>query len=556
MKKYLFALYVSIALVYPLAAQDIWAVKDPAGNEVFIDPDSSYLLQEWGKLVFYTINPETNKRNILVTDGTTSSWLHPTGFDRSLPFTDFRHRKRDELVFGINGVWYITKGTTANTKIFYNSHDINNLYYYNSISEFSSFSVSDFNLAIEAIEKSTGDTISLLHKHSNETTSPLPYRIRVLHDNISFFGQTSGVIFVGSVYDTINNRWETPSIYRETQTALVKLVELEERTKYNVSVVYLNNEFVVDELEDGTKQVYQYINTDTLVNVTSSRFPNYEVLDFFNLKWPYWGPDYPDWGPVSIFDAVWKGSSQTGDIKYFYRNTLSDEYEILNLIDISDADFVFESPSNDTMYYYNYQNTNTGFIRSNFRNGGTISEETEITFDSSFTLNAYNGKFYFGRYNPLSGTIQAITKDFQNDDKYQFIESLSGERIDNPLIFNFLEKKVFIHSRTDDGVKLMVYDPDAIVSLDDSPNLKSILSIYPNPTFKGINIRVDPEFLLASKSLKLAVIDINGKEVLKQPVYNETTWLTLDQCIAGKYELVLYDHNTLVSCHPFIIMRP
>ena len=112
----------------------------------------------------------------------------------------------------------------------------------------------------------------------------------------------------------------------------------------------------------------------------------------------------------------------------------------------------------------------------------SVKESTSIPFDTDYTLQAYNGKMYFGRYNSQDGAIQAMSKDFVNGNKYEFLESTSGGRIESPINFSFMGDRIFVHSKTSEGIKLVVFDPDGTVSVNPVDDHYSRILVSPNPS--------------------------------------------------------------------------
>lgn len=106
-----------------------------------------------------------------MTNGDTSFWVLNEDAPLSSDFTSFIFRRNDELIFRVGYVWYSSYGGTETTEVFYDNGDNNNEYNYLKIFEL--HTPSDFNhdLLIEALDKSTGDTLILYHNYLNNTTT-------------------------------------------------------------------------------------------------------------------------------------------------------------------------------------------------------------------------------------------------------------------------------------------------------------------------------------------------------------------------------------------------
>ena len=69
--------------------QAIWTIKDPNGSDIIIDPDSSFITNYNGYLLFYTINSSSGERNILMANGDTSFWVLMEDVPLTGDFTSF-----------------------------------------------------------------------------------------------------------------------------------------------------------------------------------------------------------------------------------------------------------------------------------------------------------------------------------------------------------------------------------------------------------------------------------------------------------------------------------
>jgi hypothetical protein len=306
-------------------------------------------------------------------------------------------------------------------------------------------------------------------------------------------------------------------------------------------------------ITDGTKLVYSYRSElDSCIAVTETEFPNYSVLEVINPVWTDWGPMFPGNNPFTIDDIVWKGRNQNGSERYFLRSLFGQEFEIVDLRNDDDVDFVFSQFHDDSIYYYNHSDMQKGLVRTNFVNGMSVKESTSIPFDSDYTLQAYNGKMYFGRYNAQAGAVQAMSKDFVNDNKYEFLESTSGERIENPINFSFLGDRIFVHSRTAEGVKLIVFDPDAIVSTKHFEKQSEYITIAPNPSTGVFEVQTKNDYLIAAGS-DFVVFDVLGTIVRRGKVVNSNLELDLTGMPAGTYQFSILDKGQATYSTPLVL---
>lgn len=547
-----FVLLILSVVVHAISAnaQTVRTIKDPGGNDIIFDKDSSFLTKHNDLLVLYAIDKNNDERNILVTDGDTSFWLFDTGFGKEVAFTDFINRYNEELVFGIGGTWYITEGSPQSTQIFHDNNDPGNEFEYLRLFEFQAINIAGYNLAIEAIRKTTGDTLILYHNTEFLTTTTYAKRLRILESNMEGFGQFIGTFFMGSVYDGAIQAWGEVGFYRENSVALKLLLPLGIKQVYKTNPS--NNRRIVVHEDDGSKKVYQYnTNLDSCLEVTDSAFPNFTVLDYQKLKWTTYG--YPWEPPQSYYDSYWKGRNQSGSIRYYTRNTFGEDYEIVDLRNVPEADFIHSDYTTDTAYYYNYSNAQRGLVRYNIFDGGSKKDPTSVPFNQEFKLKGYLGKIYFGRYSSQSGKIEAITKDFTNEGQYRFLESTNGKRIENPVDFTFLDDKVFVHSRTTEGLMLVVYDPDGIVAVENQPQKSKSIVVSPNPSSGLFNVSLNG-IDFSHQDIHFVVTNAQGIPVLKGQVIEPDYTVDLTGYPSGRYNLTLLTKESMLFTTTLILI--
>jgi hypothetical protein len=549
--KNVFLLILSV-LMYAINvnSQTVRTVKDPSGNEILLHTDSSFLTKHNDLLFLYTIDKANDERNILVTNGDTSYWLFDTGFGKEVSFTDFINRYNEELVFRIGGTWYITEGSPASTHIFYDNNEPSNEFEYLKLFEFQANNIAGYNLAIEAINKSTGDTLILYHNTEFQTTTTYAKRLRILEANLDQAGPFTGSFFMGSVFDEINQFWGEVGIYREFGATLKLLLPLGSKQIYKTNSN--NNERIVDHQEDGTKKVYEYTSSiDSFIEITESAFPNYTVLEYQRLKWTAYG--HPWEPPQSYYDSYWKGKNQGGSIRYYTRNGFEEDFEIVDLRNVPEADFILSGYTEDTIYYYNYSNTQRGLIRYNIFDGGSKKDPTSVPFTQEYKLKGYLDKIYFGRYSSQSGKIEAIAIDFTNEGRYGFLESTNGKRIENPVDFTFLDDKVFVHSRTQEGLKLVVYDPDGIVAVENQPQESKSIVVAPNPSSGLFNVSLKG-LDFTHQDINFVVTNTKGITVLKGKVTGPEYQVDLTGKPNGSYNLTLLSKESLLFTTTLVLI--
>src|SRR5690606_16747050 len=124
----------------------------------------------------------------------------------------------------------------------------------------------------------------------------------------------------------------------------------------------------------------------------------YKVYDINNIKDAYFG--VPLVLPVSYTDYYWCGKMGSGSLKYYIRGGL-DDIEVVDLENSWGVDFVLNDSFDDTLYYYNYADPNSGMIRYHKYNKQTIKDNSPLSFDTSYKMQGYLNKLYFGKYNSV-----------------------------------------------------------------------------------------------------------------------------------------------------------
>lgn len=83
-----------------------------------------------------------------------------------------------------------------------------------------------------------------------------------------------------------------------------------------------------------------------------------------------------------------------------------------------------------------------------------------------------------------------------------------------------------------------------VTALSELPNRDLLLDAYPNPVIDRISIEIK---LQNEITLVGVVSDMNGSEILKQPLYNGLNNLDLSNLPAGNYIIVVLEENKILK---------
>ncbi|HZV70863.1 MAG TPA: hypothetical protein VFG10_15010 [Saprospiraceae bacterium] len=549
--KYLFILTLfCLGISADIMSQTIRTIQDPSGNDILLNKDSSFLTVINNHLMLYAIDETSNNRNILVTNGDTTFWLLHTGFDQTFSYTPFLTRKDGEILFRTGNAWYISEQTPESTELFYDNQEVNNSVEYLRIFETAAVNISGNNLLIEAKNKLSGDTIILYHNTETGNTSPFGSKLRIIEGGLPMVGPYEGTGFITSIFNSNSQEWSEVGYYRQYTSNLTLLLPLGNKEKYSLN--FVAGDRVVAHFDDGSKKIYQYYeDPDSCTEITQSLFPNYTVLEYQNLKWTTYG--YPLEPPLSYYNYFWKGMNQFGSVRYFVLGALGEDVEITDIRNVPDVDFIYSDYTTDSIYYYNYSNLQKGLIRYQIFNGGTKKDATSVAFDSDYKLRGYLSQIYYGKYNSQSGKIEAAAKDFLNNGKYGYLESSNGKRIEGPTDFTFLDDKIFVHSRTTEGLKLVVYDPNGIVAVGPEPKVTLGISVAPNPSSGIFNISYR-NFNFPSKLTYIITTD-QGTLVFKDKLFESEFEIDLTGKPSGKYNLCILSNGSKLYSTSLVLLN-
>ncbi len=562
-KSYILAFCILHIFASASLAQSLKVISDPSGNEIIIDEDSSFIYRGKDHLMMFALDPKTDMRNVLVFNGDTSFWLFNTGFNKALTFSNFTDSERygiisDEVWFRVGSIWYQTTGTPASTIIFNDNADINNPYQI-----IRAFQLFNFNFSFEAIEKTTGDTLVVFYdedtKIYRQFRDAAGYPVKIVHESEEFAISGSETIdFIGAKYNPDQQTWGPIGVYQATLHSLTSLHELGPRTKYELNFVYkdyLFYQYIIDHSSSDSTNVLEYSTvSDTFENVSMSVLPGYEVLDAYNLQTVY--QDGENSGMNSHNESIWKCKNvASGVVRYYLRSTFRADKEIVDLRNDENAFFMFDEGTEDTLYYYNYGEAQKGLIHYSTLNNTTKKDPTSIPFDQDFKLRGWKGKMYFGRYDSSSGKITAAYKDFYNNDKYDFLQSSTGEKIENPIDFTFYEDDVFVHSRTNEGVKLVYYDTATIVSTSEIQEATRSIEINPNPSTGIIRLNLDPKGTPVPMFTKYSICNSSGEIIGHGEINSLNMEVDLSKQPAGLYFLTLKHGQKVLCTKQFILIE-
>jgi hypothetical protein len=532
-----------------IGAQSFKVVKDPLGNEITIKEDSSHIFNAFDYLMAFTINQEDDTRNVLVFNGDTSFWLFNQGFEKHLTVTPFTRTEKfgfpgNFVWFSIGGIWYETKGTPSTTKVFNDNSNPDSTYQYIQL-----FNFKTGDLGIEAIEKNSGDTLVLFY---NPTTKQYQIfkdefgnPIKVIKVAEPFgFGESKD--FVGAQFNPLTLEYDFYGLYSWSTGNLTQILELGKRLTYDLEFVYKDNisyQYIIDKISSDSATVYQYNNsTGNFDDVSSTVINGYEVIDAYNLPSVYYDKDLND--EHSFTESIWKCKVlPLGAIRYIFRSAFGANVEINNLRDQPNAAFMYASFDDDSIYYYNYAQTIRGLFRFNTLNKAFAFDPTSIQFSQDFQIRGWKGKMYFGRYDQTTGKIVATLKNF-DDDSYSFIESFNGDKVEQPIDYSFLDDRVFIHSKQDEGIKLIYFDPTPIVATKDLKDNDLGIILSPNPTRGIINISLPDSGL---KWKNYFIYDSHGTTISKGELSSHRIVINLMNHSAGIYYISFVTDNNVVT---------
>jgi hypothetical protein len=161
---------------------------------------------------------------------------------------------------------------------------------------------------------------------------------------------------------------------------------------------------------------------------------------------------------------------------------------------------------------------------------------------------------YFGRYDPISGKIAAAYKDF-NDNKYAFLESSTGEKIENPIDFTFFHDDVFVHSRTNEGIKLIYYDTATIVSTSEMQDAIISIEISPNPTSGIFTLNIEETRNSVAIFTDFTITTNSGNILGYGEIQSPKTEINLTGKSAGIYYLTLNREGKALATKKILLLN-
>lgn len=548
-------LLITIISVLPFlgTSQSIWLLPDPEGNPVEFTPDSIFAYKDkfTEKLVLYAIDQDS-LRNVLVTDCKESRWLFEMGKPLGADYTKFLWVGTNQVFFAIDSVWYLANDDFSEVEVYNDNRDPSYEYIFLAVDEIY------FDTWITALERATGDRVLLFYnsgtrtfyRYQDENTND----IRVYKWLYLDKGQDlNNIYFVGSIYDTSNGIWTLPGLYFIKDPNNPKLLlELGERAEYNIDAFQWFGTYVIDYVEGNQAKVYDYDPIlETLEDVTNVILDGDEVVYVKHLKNPYGDEDQVNYSP---FETLWK-IKEGNTIKYILRDGLGfmPGWQLVDINGVEDVDAMISSAFEDSVYYYNYDDTFHGLVRLNFRNGITVKDATGIAFNSEFKLFGWEGKMYYAKYDPINDKIFACYQDFLNNYENGYIESTIGQRIENPVNFYPFEEYMVIESEAEASNYLFVYHPTKTVAVSEIPATNTV-EVFPNPS--------DGKFYVTSSdedqsihSLELYIYDSAGNLAHTDRIVDLKCPLEMDDIAEGIYFLILCKNGEVVGHEKLEIIK-
>lgn len=548
----LYLLVLSCLISESLIGQSFKDVKDPSNNVIRISKDSSYVFEAFGYLMAFVINQDDDTKNVLVFNGDTSYWLFNQGLNKSLPVTPFTRTEDfgfpgDYVWFSIGSIWYQTKGSPSTTEIFNDNNNPDSTFEYIQL-----FNFKTGDLGIEAVEKSSGDTLVLFFNPSNKQyqifKDEFENPIKVIQVAEPFgFGETKD--FIGAQYNPLSQEFDFYGLYSWSSGNLTQRLELGKRSNYDVEFVYKDYPFyqyIIDKISSDSATVYGYnSSTGNFDDVSSTVINGYEIVDAYNLPSVYYDKDLG--GEYSFTESIWKCKVlPLGAIRYIFRSVFGSNVEINNLRDQPKATFMYASFDDDSIYYYNYAQAIRGLFRFNTLNKAFAFDPTSIQFSQDFQIRGWKGKMYFGRYDTETSKIVAAFKDFNND-QYSWLQAFDGKKVENPIDFSFLGNKVFVHSKLADGIRLTYFDPTPIVATKDLNKDTPEIVISPSPNNGEFTIDLSKINGLKAKYNQFVVYDLIGNSIYQDKIFESVIKIKLDHIAPGLYIISFSNDKNIVS---------
>ena len=100
---------------------------------------------------------------------------------------------------------------------------------------------------------------------------------------------------------------------------------------------------------------------------------------------------------------------------------------------------------------------------------------------------------------------------------------------------------------TDEGV---TFWQAKSIDLEETATFKG-LSLFPNPADQLINFEVSPSLL--GSGLALAILDLNGKQLIQVPVQSVSLTVPIDKLPTGIYLAILYNSDGILEKEPLAI---
>jgi hypothetical protein len=531
-------------------AQSIWTLQDPGGGAVRYNPDSAFVYHAEFEdfLAMYAIDGDGN-RNILRTDGKSSEWLFVTGKPKNSSFSQFFRVEGDEVFFEMDSVWYLTRNSMTRADVFHNNRDTSQEFIYQRPIYF------DHRIGIIATERSTGNKVLLVYntvsgsrvRYVDSNGNDIRIQERVYLNAQHLY---EDVYFVGSVFSVDSAQWTENGLYRIKAGDPELMLEIGERDEYQITAFEWFDSYLVDYPGNGLARVFLYDNSiDTLIEKTTDLFNGDNIVSAGFIRSSAASDDV---FYLHSCRSIWNTKTQSGLTKYFFRDGCvgtMPQWEQVDLRGVQSVNFM-SGIAADTMYFYNYDDPDHALVRANYKTGGRVRENTGIPLSTEYEIFAWDRNIYFVRYDGGENKLYAAV---HNDDGSKFIESYSGQRIENPVNFYPVGEYMVIESKTDTGNVLFGYDRN-VSSIKDEKKLESRITVYPNPSSQNFFIRFEE----ASSISNVAVRVYNSDGQLTQSNVNVGIggiWLDMKGNPPGVYTIQILDDGITVGRKQVVLIE-
>ena len=112
--------------------------------------------------------------------------------------------------------------------------------------------------------------------------------------------------------------------------------------------------------------------------------------------------------------------------------------------------------------------------------------------------------------------------------------------------------RIFVHSKTSEGIKLVVFDPDGTVSVNPVDDHYSRILVSPNPSSGIFHVKLS-EAISNIPVLTYIVFDERGSQLKDGKVVGHDFDVDLTRLPPGLYHLSIFDKNSIINTIPIIL---